>query len=135
MTSLIADGEPRHLCRPERAAPGGSAHPRGADDDAVRSGLLVGRLGRSEVGRPHDVLHVVEYRHARVGGRVPFSGPSAAARKAALISSTVPSRSSTKVRSVREPSSTGTRTARPSRGPAGAGRARPTGRAAPGLGG
>ena len=46
-----------------------------------------------------------------VYSRTPFSGPSAAALIAALMSSALASRSSTTVRSVAEPVGTGTRIA------------------------
>ena len=63
--------------------------------------------------------------------RMPFIGPSAAAWKAALTSSTVTSRLTMAVKSVSEPSGVGTRSAKPSSLPASSGSTRPTALAAP----
>jgi len=63
--------------------------------------------------------------------RTPRSAPWAAVSNASLTSSRVTGRFRTTVRSVSEPSSTGTRTAIPSSAPASSGRTRPTARAAP----
>ncbi len=62
---------------------------------------------------------------------MPASGPPAASRNAALMSSADASRSSTAARSVSQPSSTGTRSATPSSRPASSGMTVPVARAAP----
>jgi len=73
----------------------------------------------------------LETRGSSVYLRMPCSGPSAAALKASLSSSTLVSRAASKVRSTSEPVITGARTAKPVSLPLSSGSTRPTALAAP----
>ncbi len=91
----------------------------------------------TDVSRPSTIdecgleMMSVETIGSSVYWRIPFSGPSAAERRASLTSSLVVSLDASKVRSTTEPVATGARMAKPCSLPLSSGRTRPTAFAAP----